>query len=112
MKRIEDKMVFFLIVLICIEIIHLVISGFYFNILQLLNIEYDEEKYIILYTWTPYFTKVIFSIVLVIYCRLEVKNKLTIPILGFFYPVIGLVFYFIESEMVKKQANGQVKYNW
>ena len=100
MNKLERKIVLFLTILIGLKIVDFLLSAYYFDILQLINVEYNKEVYRTVNDWIPYFTNLIFAITLFIYCRLEIKNKTVIPILGFFYPVIGLVFYFIESELI------------
>jgi hypothetical protein len=104
MNRLESKIVFFLTVLIGLKIVDFLLSAFYYDILQLIHIEYNEEVYRKVSDWFPYFTNLIFAIILLIYCRLEIKNKIVIPVLGLFHPVIGLVFYFIESELMNQNS--------
>ena len=116
MNKMENKIILFIAILTGLRIVNIFLSLFYRNVLHSMNVEFDEKMYHIIGIVLPYFINLIFAIILYIYCHLEIKNKIVIPILGFFYPVIGLVFYFIESELItdnyKKIQDEQILDNW
>jgi|GEM_PF-4737338 len=104
-RKIENKIVFFLFILVGLKFFYVLLKGLYYPLINMLGLDTTEYLYEWIYAYLLYFKNFIFSIILFFKSRNEIKDKYIVSILGLFNPVFALVFYFIESEMILKGSN-------
>ena len=104
MKTIEKKILKYLLILIGIFILKR-LSIAYLPILLNIYESNDIEKGFLIKAISPIIINIFFGLILFFDCRKEIHNYYTISILGAIVPIVGLMFYFIESFSFKKNLN-------
>ena len=100
MKRLENKILKYFLILSGMFILNILLTVFFPKIVDLFEFKDPGKAFNIWIKIFPYFINLLFALILYADCRKETKNYLTIPILGIFVPIVSLMFFFIESYLV------------
>jgi len=101
MTVLEQKIVKYLIVLLGMFILTFLSNVFLPMLIKNWDfIYYWDISILVTYTIPGYLIKIGFGIILCFDCRKEINHYYLIPILGVIFPVIGLIFYFIERFLL------------
>ena len=101
MTVLEKKIVKYLIVLLGMIVLTFLSNAFLPMLLRDWTfINYWDITILATITIQGYKIKIVFGIILYFDCRKEINNYYLIPVLGVIFPVIGLIFYFIERFLL------------
>jgi hypothetical protein len=97
----EKNIIKYLIVLLGMFVLTFLSSAFLPMLIRNWDfINYWDISILVNYTIPGYLIKIGFGVILYFDCRKEITHYYLIPILGIIFPVIGLVFYFVERLLL------------